>query len=113
MRGADLTYSEILEVARRLPPRQRSSLVQELVSAPEAKKIAHRLRPAFRLPAKKQKRLSCLLQKGNAGKLTSRERQEVDSLVEEVDSKMIEFAKAVDSSIKSARPNGRNGSVRR
>ena len=83
MTGATLTYDEVLKAARRLPPRQRKSLVEDLISASrssEAVEVVRRLRPAFRLGLKKEKRLSLLLKKGNAGKLSPAERKEVDAL---------------------------------
>jgi hypothetical protein len=90
-------------------------LVQDLTGEParaEARKIARRLRPAFRLSPKKEKRLSLLLAKGNAGTLTASETEEVDALVREVESNMVEYAKEVDSTIKHrGRANGRNGST--
>jgi hypothetical protein len=113
MAGVRLTYQQILKAARRLPAEQRKTLVQELASEPsraEALKVAGRLRPAFRLPPKKQKRLSLLLQKGNAGKLTPAESKELDALVEEVEAKMLEFAEAVDAELENkSPPKGRNG----
>jgi hypothetical protein len=110
-----LTYNEVLEAARRLPPQQRQCLVEDLTSPPpraEALKTARRLRPAHRLSPKKQKRLSLLLAKGNAGKLTASEREEVDALVSEVDAKMLAFAQAVAAALKrNARSKSRNGSA--
>jgi hypothetical protein len=112
-----LSFEQVLEAARRLPADKRKILVQALEDRPRPKdvlKVARRLRPQFRLPAKKRKRLSLLLQKGNAGTLTPEERKEVDALVEEVDIKMLEFAEAIDAAIKSGEsPKGRNGAARR
>jgi hypothetical protein len=34
MAGAQLTYAQVLEAARRLPPGQRKSLVEDLTAAP-------------------------------------------------------------------------------
>ena len=115
MASATLTYDEILDAARRLPARKRKCLVEDLTSAAlhgDAVKVARQLRPAFRLSPKKQRRLSLLLEKGNAAKLSLKEQREVDALVDEVESRMLEFAKSVDSALgDNARPKGRNGSV--
>ena len=102
MASVRLTYDQILDAARRLPPNQRKNLVEELTPMPsraEALEIASQLRPAFRLPASKQKRLSLLLQKGNAGELTKAQRMELDVLIEDVLDKREEMAKAVGDTL--------------
>jgi hypothetical protein len=115
MAGKLATYDEILKAARRLPADQKKTLVQELASEPsreEALKVARLLRPAFRLSPKKEKRLSLLLQKGNAGTLTPAERKEVDALVEEVTFRNLQFAEAVDAALKNGvHREGRNRSA--
>jgi hypothetical protein len=79
----------------------------------EAFKAARRLRPAFRLAPKKQKCLSLLLQKGNAGELTQVERPQLDALIEEVLDKREELAKAVSESLANRkRLKSRNGAAR-
>jgi hypothetical protein len=102
MAGVRLTYDEILEAARNLPPAQRKSLVEDLTSVAspaDVLKVARQLRPAFRLPPKKQKRLSRLLQKGNAGELTQAERTELDARIDEVLDKREEMAQAVGEAL--------------
>ncbi len=117
MAGVSLTYAQVLEAARRLPPGQRKSLVEDLMAAPapsEALKVARRLRPAFRLSAKKQKRLSLLLEKGNAGELSDAQRIELDTLVEEVLDKREEFAQAVGNTLGNRKHvKSRNGATER
>ena len=116
MAGAPLTYAQVLEAARRLPPGQRKSLVEDLTAAPsrsEALTVARRLRPAFRLSAKKQQRLALLLDKGNAGELNDAQRRELDTLVEEVLDKREVFAQAVGNTLGNRKPvkscNGATG----
>ena len=117
MVGAQLTYAQVLEAARRLPLGQRKSLVEDLTAPPsrsQALKVARRLRPAFRLSAKKQKRLSLLLEKGNAGELSDAQRIELDTLVEEVLDKREEFAQAVGNTLgKRRHVKGGNGATGR
>jgi hypothetical protein len=117
MAGVWLTYDVILEAARRLPPGQRSNLVRDLKSVPsraEALKVARQLRPAFRLSPKKQKRLSVLLRKGNAGELTQAQRVELDVLIEEVLDKREAMAKAVEEKLGHPKQSkNRNGPTRR
>jgi hypothetical protein len=98
MSGADLSYAQILEAARQLPAHQKKNLIHELVEPPARVKalgVARRLRAGFRLNATKQKKLSDLLQKGNAGELTQTQRLELDGLIDEVLEKREQLAEAV------------------
>jgi len=117
MAGVQLTYSEIVEAARRLPAGQRRSLVEELTSSPsrgEVFEVVRDLRPAFQLPTKKQKRLSTLLQKGKAGELTQAQHTELDALIEEVLDKREAMAKAVGGALAGRkRTRNRNGTAAR
>jgi hypothetical protein len=112
-----MSYDEILEAARRLPPGQRMNLVEDLTSVPSRSsvlKLARQLRRAFRLPANKQRRLSVLLQKGNAGELTSAQRTELDALIEDVLDKREEMANAIGEAVAGRkRSNSRNGTAGR
>ena len=117
MVGVRLTYDEILEAARCLPPGQRRSLVEDLTSVPspaDALKVARELRRAFRLLPRKQKRLSLLLQKGNAGELSPAQRMELDALIEEVLDKREQMARAVGETLTNRkRSKSRNGTAGR
>jgi hypothetical protein len=99
MPGTDLSDDEILEAVRRLPARQRNSLLQDLAQTPsraKALKVARRLGPRFRMATVEQRKLSDLLRKGNAEGLSEAERVELDGLVEKVLEKREELAKAVE-----------------
>jgi hypothetical protein len=112
-----LSFRQILEAVQQLPVSQRKNLVDALTRRPapeDVLQVARRLRPAFRLPLEKQKRLSLLLRKGNKGTLTPEERKEVDALVEEVEIKRLELAEAVAATVKSDQLHkGRDGSTGR
>jgi hypothetical protein len=117
MSSVQSKFDQVLEAALGLPPREQKRLVKTLSARPsraEALKVARRLRPQFRLTPKKEKRLSLLLRKGNAGTQTPAEGKEADALVEEVEAKMLEFAEAVDAELADrARPRSRNGALGR
>lgn len=111
--SVDLTFEQILEAARQLPEAQRKGLVQALktpVTQEQVLELAKRVRPTFRMDAKKRKRMSLLLQKGNGGKLTPDQGKELEALVAEFEINTLEMARAIADSVKSDwRQRGGNG----
>lgn len=107
-----LTCDQVLQAATQLPEVKRRQLASALMGVPTGEKAIELLEvlgPQFRLSPDRQKRLSTLLGKANAGTLTANERRELDGLVEEYESRRLELAKAVarqpsgESSSKSGR----------
>ncbi len=81
--------------------------------AAEIKKAASavRLRPvaSYRFPSAKQRRMDKLLDKGNAGNLTIKERHELDKLVDEFEESTLQKALALDAIRKTgAQPRPKN-----
>ena len=101
-----LTYDQVLAAARRLRAAERRQLVAAL--AEPARAAARRLRESYRMGDQRRERLSELLQKGNAGKLTAAERAEADRLVEEFEQRTLELAQAlVGAPARGRKANGR------
>jgi hypothetical protein len=107
------SFEKVRDAALQLPLSERRKLVECLNDRPspeEVLKLAARMRGSFRLPPSQQKRLSLLLQKGNAGELTSKQRKELDALIEAVLDKREELAKAVGEVLDNRRrTKSRNG----
>ncbi|MGH7202168.1 MAG: hypothetical protein ACREJB_16305 [Planctomycetaceae bacterium] len=101
MAMVELTYEQIINAARQLPEDQRRQLAGELQRLPtreEALEASDRLGGQFRLPAAKQKRMSTLLAKGNEGTLNPEESRELDRLIEEYETRRLEFVRAIAGS---------------
>jgi hypothetical protein len=98
MASVELTLDQLVDAARQLPEEKRKALlkaIENLPSPEQAHAAAKRLRGRFRLGAKKRKRLSELLFKGNAGTLSADDREELDHLVDEFERKTLELARAM------------------
>jgi hypothetical protein len=98
MATVDLTLGQIVDAVRQLPKSQRQFLLEEIAkipSAEEAHATARRVRGTYRMDARKRKRMSKLLLKGNSGTLTDSESEELDRLVDEFESKALQMARAI------------------
>jgi hypothetical protein len=104
MATVELTFKQILEAARQLSSAQQKNLTESLAAKPspdEVRKVAHRLRPAFRLSPKKRRRMSNLAAKRSAGTLTKQEQAELNDLVEEITENNLRFAEGVIDAVNS------------
>lgn len=93
---------------------RKKRLTRRAMENEEATSAAH-LRPiaSYRFPSAKQRRMDKLLDKGNAGNLTIRERRELDKLVEEFEESTLQKARALGTIQKTVpRPRAKN-TVRR
>ncbi len=89
------SFHQILETVKQLPAGQRQKLVDEIQNLPPSRPspaTIRRVRAALRMGPKKRKRMSILLQKGNAGTLSVLEKKELNQLVEEFEQKTLEMA---------------------
>ena len=96
------TIEEILEDVRQLPEPQRRKLLREIEALPSADTAlaaARKLRGQYRMGGRKRQRMSELLSQGNAGTLTTEEKQELNRLVSEFERKTLELAEAVVRSV--------------
>lgn len=94
----DLTLKQLIEATQQLSPAELRQFMSELSRERFARHADERtLRAAvkYQLPAGKQKRLSRLLQKGNADTLTPEEDAELKSLLDEVEHRSLEKAEAL------------------
>ena len=92
----ELTRKQIIEAVRQLKDDDRLRVLRELVGKvdpQDVRRAADQLRSKFRLPADRQRRLSALLQRANAGTLTATERAELDALCEEANQRTLDMAR--------------------
>jgi deoxyribodipyrimidine photolyase len=107
---------QLVEAVKQLPPSdfRRFERAWEQVRRSREKEDIERLRAAanYRLPQTKQERLEELLYKGNAGTLTPKEQNELNRLLEFLDRKNLEKARALhrlSQLEKAGKANGRRG----
>ena len=108
----ELTRKQIIAAVRQLKDDDRLHVLRELVGKPdgdEVLRMADRLRPKFRLPADRQRRLSSLLRKANAGTLAGNDRAELDALCEEANQRTLAMARELVAEAASLNPlNGKS-----
>jgi hypothetical protein len=103
-----LPFEQILDAARQLPASERSKLLRELESLPDAEETlvaARRLRDKYRMGPRKRDRLARLLAKGNAGTLTPAEKNAAAALVAEFEQKTLALAQALTRRARNHRPS--------
>ncbi len=97
--GTAPTVEQLVEAVKQLPPNdfKRFERAWEQVRHSREKEDIERLRAAanYRLPQTKQERLEELLYKGNVGTLTPKEQSELNRLLEFIDRKNLEKARAM------------------
>lgn len=80
-----------------MPSLWESIPIETLLSLIFQEKLAIRYGTEYRLPKKKQTRLSQLLEKNRSGILTSAEEKEIDGLIEESENLTLNKAQAIYS----------------
>lgn len=96
--GTIATLDQILATIRQLPETQRNRLLKQLNALPkseQARLTARRLRGKYRVSPHQRQRMSELLSKGNDGKLTASEKDELHDLVADFEKKTLELAQAI------------------
>lgn len=109
MAVVELTPEQITEAVRQLGDDDRLQVLRELIGKPNRDAVlraADRLRPKFRLPADRQRRLSSLQRKANAGTLKKNERAELDALCDEANQRTLEMARELVSEAAAIPRNG-------
>lgn len=89
MATVDLTFEQIVGALEQLSPAERKRLQREMT---RLESLAKQVQPVTRMARRKTKKLSELLLKANAGKLTSDEDVELNALVDEFESLTLENA---------------------
>jgi hypothetical protein len=105
MATVELSVEQLREAIIQLPEPQRRQLLKDLKRIPaarEARAASRQLRGTFRMNPRQRKRLSELLAKGNDGTLTAAESREVDTLVDQFESKTLEFARQLAKTKRSS-----------
>ena len=105
MATVELTLEQWRDAIIQLPEPQRRQLLEDLQRLPateEARAAAQRVRGMFRMPARRRKRMSALLAKGNNSTLTAEESRELDALVDQFERKTLDMACALTRSGKSS-----------
>lgn len=101
MATVELTREQLISAVQQLSQEDRETLLKELLRSPsheEAVAAAAKLRPKYQLPAREQRRLTRLLQKGQEGKLADSERSELNALLEDVDHRNLAMARELIAS---------------
>lgn len=114
--GMTPTVEQLVEAVKRLPPNdfRRFERAWEQVKRHRENEDVERLRATahYRLPQAKQERLEELLHKGSAGTLAPKEQHELNRLLEFIDRKNLEKARALhrlSQLEKAGKANGRRG----
>jgi hypothetical protein len=102
MAVVELTREQLIDAVRQLPEGDRIQMIADLLAdtrgfpqGDEAAKRFKRLRGKYRLPPRKEQRISALLSKQNQGTLCRKERRELDDLLDESQQRMLQLALAV------------------
>jgi len=105
MATVELTLEQLRDAIIQLPEPQRRKLMEDIQRLPtteEARAAAQRVRGTFRMPARRRKRMSALLAKGNNSTLTAEESRELDALVDQFEGKTLDMACELTRSGKSS-----------
>jgi len=102
MAVVELTREQLSDAVRQLPRREQIGLLVELLAetdgfpkGDDARRLFAQLRPQFCMSSDDEQRMSDLQQKANAGELTTNERSEFDSLLNEAQECSLQLALAV------------------